>query len=91
MPPSPDLIVSGTQSPDVTGNYLYDGDYASQPSYKHETLALYIWWDNDPNWWMITNAKGGAGGWSFKKSDHPVTGTYAALPIATGTAIVTAP
>lgn len=52
------LNVTGTLSPDVTGIYLYDGLYLANQSWKHQTLASYIWKPTMGSDWFISGAKG---------------------------------
>jgi len=42
-PPAFDLVVTGTLTPDATGNYNEAGTYLGQPYYKRTDDAFYIW------------------------------------------------
>ena len=88
-PPAYDLLVTGTLSPDVTGNYLEDGTCAGKPQYRREDSQCWIWWYATYSRWILSRAPGYLGPHWYKSAD-PVTGTYTPFYGATGTATVSA-
>ncbi len=42
-PAAPDFIITGTVTPDCTGDYFYAGDYGGMPSYKRQDSAYSLW------------------------------------------------
>lgn len=89
-PPTADYVVTGTLTPDATGNYFETGTYDGQPYYKHEDLDYWIWW-YDPSMWIISDVLGGESGFYWYKTAQPITGYYTAGGTATGTATIATP
>lgn len=92
-PPPPDKVVTGTISPDATGDYYADGDYCGQTSYKNGGSTYYVWFDGYMTFqWYISTGKGyGAppDGWT---SGSGPNGDYTAVgETYTGTATVANP
>ncbi len=93
-----DLIVSGTLTPDVTGNYKEHGIEEGQPTYKKINELWFIWLDEiipgGPYYWTI-NPRVGVPippYWEkFSVSFEPPTGIYVARSGAFGTATVSLP
>jgi len=77
-------VVTGTLSPDATGNYLYAGTYRGEPYYRREDGAYYIWWYSTSSYWIISAAVGvlGTAYWYKTLSE---AGEYTLAGTATGT------
>jgi hypothetical protein len=87
-PPAADYHVTGTLSPDATGDYFYGGMYGGLPYYKNKTKNFWIYSDAFyPDYWM-SNALGYTGGGAWHKMDAIVTGLYEPLDPNTGEATV---
>ena len=90
--PSSKHIVTGTLSPDATGDYFYDGIFNGKPSHKRtvgDTYYLY-WFSTPVNGWAISTAKSTAAPWNgWYRSDPNIEGDYLPVGPAQGTATVT--
>lgn len=97
-PPPPDYIVTGTLTPDVTGDYNEAGVYNDAAYYSNATENWFIW-DYRPaggleGLWVITQTVASLTGpfWSIQvRNPGDPTGTYTAHAPANGTAYVAAP
>jgi len=81
--------VSGTISPDSTGNFDTLGFYNSKDYAKHTVSSFYIWWDGVDSW-IISAALGVTGADYHKRTDPSVIGVYSPVGAATGDATVAA-
>ncbi len=83
-------IVSIGGTPDVSGNYVEDGIYAGQTSYKRQDGAYYLWYQGHPYYaWYISIIKGDTSNKLFYKSTGTINGVYPAMPgNATGSVTV---
>jgi len=79
------IAVTGTLTPDVTGDWTYDSEYNGENSYVKSTY--YLWWDNSTKWYIST-AKGTAGTAYWSRTSTNIEGTYTNGGTATGTATV---
>jgi len=84
----PDLTLTGTLNPDVTGNYRYVGIVNGVDSYKHVSLDWYIW-DSTYGTWLITQIAGDNSPPAWGHSGLTPWGDYVPIPTATGTATAT--
>jgi len=82
------LQISGTLSPDVTGNYSVVGNYGGKFLYKLSTADWFIWWQ-DPFNWILSNSVGATGAAWWVGDGVPVTGLMTPFGTATGVATVT--
>ncbi len=80
--------VTGTLSPDVTGDYLPDGIYNGKMSYSHAVGVFFIWWNGIATWY-ISGIKGGMPGPHWCRTAPTIEGQYGPLGGATGIATVT--
>ncbi len=97
-PPAFDLLVSGTLTPDATGNYNEAGIYNGQPYYARTDSAFTIWWYENPMYgiyiWTISEILGDTFllRWNMNSTPgNPPTGIYSPSRGATGTATVALP
>jgi len=79
------IAVTGTLTPDATGDFTYDGEHNDENSYVNG--VYYLWWD-DATKWYITTAKGTLGTRYWSRTDTDIEGDYANGGTATGTATV---
>lgn len=96
-PPDPDFIVSGTLTPDATGNYFAAGIYEGETYYEREDSAFVLWFqyvDPGPFWiWNISQVLGVELPLWWTKIDFAPAlppGDYVPEGTATGTATVSA-
>jgi len=74
-----DLIVTGTQNPDVDGSYTYDGDYDGKSSWANTDHGWYIYWRTEDAEWFLSPSKGYGGiGLYWVRTDTEPTGAYSA-------------
>ena len=80
--------VSGTITPDATGNYFYGGIHNTKAYYTNG--VYYIYWDGIVQW-LISNALNDSPTdlLSFFRLDSSIVGEYVAESEATGTPLVT--
>jgi len=88
-PPAADYIVTGTLTPDATGNYLEDGTYNGRPAYRRADSQFWIWWSPATLWWFLSPAKGDDSTCWIRWFDT-VEGDYWPMSNATGIPTVTA-
>jgi len=79
--------VSGTLSPDVTGNYIRVPEYNGKPSYMLAAGGWYIWWDNVDSW-KISTVQGTEGTNFWTRTSVDIVGVYSPTLPATGDATV---
>lgn len=94
-PPPAARKVTGTLSPDATGDYSFAGNYNNKSYFKHFTKSWYIWYElkmpGEFHYWRITKQLGVEAGprWSkltvVYESEH---GDYGPTAPTTGTATV---
>ncbi len=96
--PEPDFIVTGTITPDATGNYFDAGVMNGQPYYSRDDLAYHIWYHFQMppglHFWEIDTVLGGTGPARWYKATGPfesAAGPYLPAGTATGTATVATP
>jgi hypothetical protein len=79
--------VTGSITPNATGNYFYGGTYSGYNYYRREDGAWYIWYNiyGGPNW-ALSHTLGSQGPYYWYSEDK--TGSYINDGEATGTAIV---
>jgi len=89
-PPPPDYIVTGTLTPDATGDYFQDGTYEGQPCYRRTDSAFWIWYWSYRHWWYIsTSPATTVPRWGRTHSN--ILGSYNPVPPYTGIATVFLP
>jgi len=81
------LIVSGTMTPDVTGAFTETGTNDGKPTY-YDGATYYIWWNTANTRWFISTAVGVVPTDGFELVNADPEGTYTALGIYTGSALV---
>ena len=81
--------MSGTISPDSTGNYDTLGVYNGKDYCKHVSASFYVWWDGVDSW-IISAALGVTGADYHKRTDPVINGVYGPQGAATGDATVAA-
>lgn len=61
------ITVTGTLSPDVTGEYLYDSEHNSEPVYTLNKLGVdwYVWYDTGSTRWYLTTEIGTISGFRW--------------------------
>lgn len=79
--------MTGTLSPDATGEYEYDGMYAGEGSYKLTTGNRWLWWDAGITDWVNTDEVGNKDR-PFWARDATIVGDYDPFGGATGVATV---
>jgi len=79
--------VSGTISPDSTGDFFTLGWHNGKGYCKHLTESFYIWWDGIDSW-IISSAVGVTGTDYHKRTNPSIIGIYAIEGSATGEATV---
>lgn len=79
--------VSGTITPDSTGDFDTLGVYNGKDYCKHKTESFYIWWD-DTDSWIISAVLGTTGADYHKRTDPSIIGVYGPQGSATGDATV---
>jgi len=57
-PPVADYHVTGTITPDATGDYFVDGVYNGFPCYRNATSTFWIWYLPGTPAWVICAIKG---------------------------------
>ena len=83
-----DYRVTGTLSPDATGDYTQNGTHNGEPAYERDGDGAYwIWSDGGGNWY-ISAGKGALPSCWYRTGD--IAGEYAPV-IYTGTATVVSP
>jgi hypothetical protein len=87
-PPMTSYDVTGTLSPDETGNFVQEGTYGGQNYYRHLTKDWYLWW-NELGAWMISHVMGEAGTSYWYRESETIEGEYTPQGSATGVATVT--
>lgn len=82
------LSVSGTLSPDWSGDYAHQGTHDTKDYFKEPASAQYIWWDTGTALWYLSDSLGvvPTDGWS--KSGADPDGSYAPMGSNTGTATI---
>lgn len=68
------LRVTGTLSPDVTGDYYRYGTYGGKTLWKLNGASYYDYWDTVNDIWVIATSAGGTSLWSL--SDPAPDGVY---------------
>lgn len=88
----PDLVVSGTISPDATGNYFQGADYEGNPTYVRADMAYTVWYGNGSDRWRLTPAAGDNSLYWRQATTglEALFGNYAVNSNTTGTAVVAA-
>jgi len=81
--------VSGTISPDSTGDYDTLGWSNGKGYCRHLTESFYLWWDGIDSW-VISAALGETGANYHKRTDPSIIGVYGPVGEATGDATVAA-
>jgi hypothetical protein len=97
-PPPPDYIVTGTLTPDSTGDYFEAGIHNGKPYYEREDSTWFLWYRYismvEVHLWYISLTLGDPAGtlW-MKQTDtfEPPPGSYSPENEATGTATVAEP
>ncbi len=93
-PPVPDLIVTGTVTPDCTGNYYQIADHYGAPAYEREDQAWHIW-ATDVGVWVhfISIVIGDAApySWFRQDTDPAAAGNFFWYVGTTGTATAAPP
>jgi hypothetical protein len=84
-PPFSTINVTGTLSPDATGDYTLAGIYNSKPYWKR-TTAYHIWWDDPNGCWVISVLLGTPGSAYWNNDTGNVIATYDPVDAATGQA-----
>jgi len=79
--------VTGTLSPDVTGQYDPVGPYNDKPSYEIVATGWFIWWDGI-NSWKISTVRGTEGANFWTRANPAIEGVYTPGGTATGDATV---
>ena len=79
--------VTGTITPDSTGDYHVIQIYNGNVFYKRNDGAYYIWWDGVDSW-IISTALGVTGAIYHKRSWAGAVGQYSPIGGATGWAFV---
>jgi len=82
--------VSGTLTPDATGNYACAGTYNGKCYYSRADSAYYIWWDEANGQFVISVVLGTVGTAYWTKADT-ILGVYSPQGTATGDATVGEP
>jgi hypothetical protein len=81
------VTITGTLSPDCTGNYYVNGSYGGYAKYTRADEA-YELWQTSATQYVISTAAGDPSVHSWVKNSAGITGSYAAWLSATGTATV---
>lgn len=81
-------VVTGSLTPDATGNYRYAGAYKGKPFYRREDGVYFIWWYPVFSWWLISDGVGTAVSYWYRAS--PIIGDYSPSGPGQGTASVAA-
>ncbi len=95
-PAEPDFIITGTVTPDCTGEYFYAGDYGGIPSYERQDHAYFLWGTFRPppmNFLLIisTTLTPPTDPWWAKAGSANFNGDYQPQLGATGIATVSLP
>jgi hypothetical protein len=80
------LVVTGTTSPDATGEYVDSGTNDGKPYYQKG--ADYNWWNTANAKWYISGTVGSVPTDGFELSNADPEGTYTAIGTATGSPVV---
>lgn len=86
-PPYSLLHVSGTLSPDATGDYLYTAINDSKPYYKLSSSYV-LWWDSSDSYWFISAILGTPGSAYWYRDNASPIGTFTPQGSASGTPTV---
>ncbi|MFA5163817.1 MAG: hypothetical protein WC441_04870 [Patescibacteria group bacterium] len=86
----PDYVVTGSLTPDATGNYYYTGIVNGKPYYRRGIDSWFIWRSEVNNTWWITTTLASISGYRWTRVNTEIVGSYVAEGGATGTATVTA-
>lgn len=89
-PPPVDYEVTGTLTPDSTGDYYEDGTHNEQPKYKREDGAYFIWYESAMPSWLISDTPGDSTV-SWLRIDPAILGEYGFNLGTEGTATVQLP
>ena len=81
-------MVTGDPDPNVTGNYFLAEPWEDVPTYKHETLVLYIWL-RDGCAYVISDIVGDMGNEDYFISEGSIEGPYEGHGAFDGTCIAT--
>lgn len=87
-PPYSPLTVSGTLSPDATGDYLYTAINDSKPYYRLSSTYV-LWWGSSDSYWFISTILGTPGSNYWYRDDPSPLGTFLPVGSNTGSPIVT--
>ncbi len=94
-PPAFDLIVTGTLTPDATGNYIQITDYNGYPAFARENGNYFIWygWFKGIPYMRITDTLGvhTTPFWRVAYTLSTPPATYYPMSGATGNALVSTP
>jgi len=88
-PPPPDYVVTGTLTPDATGEYFHDGEHNDHPLYRRADSAFWIYWCSLAHWWRIADHVDAITD-KWMKIGSGITGPYLPYGAVTGTATVSA-
>lgn len=88
-PPKPTYKVTGTITPDATGNYWTAGIHEGKPYYKRLDEEWFLWYDGTINWFISKTVGEFGTSWWYKEfyPETPV-GDYEPNGGATGIATV---
>lgn len=78
-------VVTGSVTPNATGNYSISGTYNGQTAYVRNDNAYWIWYDINTNLWNLSTAKGTVDGWCISGGTMAVTDGGGLSPNVTGT------
>ena len=84
-----DYTVTGTCSPDVTGDYTVGADFNGIPAYYRDDAAYFLGWNPGASRYAIWSAVGPAIRFNGP-SDGGVIGTYTPVKGASGSPVVAA-
>jgi len=75
-------------SPDITGTFNPLGVFGGKNSYKHESLAWYLWWGISANHWVISQILGDESPPLWYSQAQVIADDYDPLDPATGVATI---
>lgn len=87
-PPFSELTVTGTLSPNATGDYLYTAINDSKPYYRLSSSYV-LWWGSSDSYWFISTVLGTPGAAYWYRDNASPIGTFTPQGTATGTATIT--
>jgi hypothetical protein len=82
--------VTGSVTPDITGDYYENGTQNGYPAYERNDGAYWIWFETGVNLWIISATKGSHPAAFFYSVNINIVNTYTGVSGAFGTATVTA-